>query len=213
MPPFSVTSPPQHRQNARPRGPKKFKIPTPQSLANIALHYLARYAASEAGLRRVLDNRIRRAAMSHPDFAADQERQSALRQEIESIIAKHRTTGAVNDAAFAEMKVNSLRRSGRSRTMITQKLKHKGLADTVIDQALQPEADQDAQTVELQAALRLAKRRRLGPFRNTPADANQQRKDVAAMARAGFTFDIITRALQTDLAMIDDIEAKQRGGI
>lgn len=206
MSPFSVTSPPQRDHATRLRGPKKFKIPTPQSLANIALHYLARYAASEAGLRRVLENRIRRAAMSHPDFAADHTRQAALRQEIENIIAKHRATGAVNDAAFAEMKVNSLRRSGRSRTMITQKLKQKGLSDTVIDQALQPEDDQDAHSVELQAALRLAKRRRLGPFRAAPADADQQRKNIAALARAGFTFDIIKQVLGHEIDIDQAIE-------
>lgn len=204
MPSFSVTSPQQGQQTARPRGPKKFNIPTPQSLANIALHYLARYAASEAGLRRVLDNRIRRAALSHPDFAADHSRQQALRQEIETIIAKHRASGVLNDAAFAEMKVGSLRRAGRSRTMITQKLKQKGLSDAVIDQALQPEDDQDANAVELRAALRLAKRRRLGPFRATPADSDQQRKDIAALARAGFTFDIIKQVLGQEVELDQD---------
>jgi regulatory protein len=196
----SVTSPPQRRPSAvghasKQFSPKKFPIPTPQSLANIALYYLARFAATEAGLRRVLENRLRRAAMSHPDFAADHARQALLKQEIDKIIAAHRATGAVNDAAYADMKVGSLRRSGRSQRIITQKLKQKGVADSVIATALQPDADQDAAELELQAALRLAKRRRLGPFRTTPTTDDRRRKDIAAMARAGFAFAVIKQVL------------------
>jgi SOS response regulatory protein OraA/RecX len=61
---------------AAPR--RTFKKPTPERLANAALYYLSRYAASEASLRRVLENRVRRAAMRDEAFAADREAQAAL---------------------------------------------------------------------------------------------------------------------------------------
>lgn len=183
---------------ARKAGPKKFRIPTPQSLANIALHYLARYAASEASLRRMLENRLRRAGMSHPDFAADHAHQAELRTAIEQLIFQHRKTGALNDAAFAEMKVGSLRRAGRSRRVIAQKLAVKGIEKNVIAKALEPEDGKVAADDELQAAMRLAQRRRLGRFRTTSTATphpDQHRKDIATMARAGFSFDIIKQVL------------------
>jgi regulatory protein len=175
------------------------KIPTPQSLANVALHYLGRYAASEASLRRVLVNRLRRAAMDHCELAADIEGQSSLRSAIETIIERHKKAGSINDASFAETKINRLRRQGRSRHMIGQTLAKKGIAVATVAAALEQNADGvDSEEIELKAALILARRRRLGPFGKKPADKEQQRKDYATLARAGFSFAIVQRVLKLD---------------
>ena len=179
--------------------PKLRKIPTPQSLANVALHYLGRYAASEASLRRVLENRLRRAAMQRPEFAADAERQAMLRGVIEQLVETHKKTGVINDAAFAETKVNSLRRQGRSRRTIQQKLGSKGIRGAIVTAALEQNAEGAApEEVELAAALAWARRRKLGAFRREPADPDRQRKDFAALARAGFSSDIARRVLKAE---------------
>jgi regulatory protein len=175
------------------------KIPTPKNLANVALHYLGRYSASEASLRRVLQNRIRRAAMDNPDFSADKERMMLLRSAIETIIETHKKTGALNDAAFAETKINSLRRAGRSRRAIEQKLAVKGVKHDVVAAALAQNDDgAEPEAVEFKAALALARRRRLGPFRKTPVDDDRRRKDFATLARAGFSSAIARRVLQAE---------------
>lgn len=183
--------------------PKKvarpYKIPTPQNLANVALYYLQRFAASEASLRRVLENRLRRAAMRIPEFAHDGALQNKLRFEIENIIAQHKKTGVINDVQFAETKVHSLRRQGRSRRMIEQKLAAKGLKRSVIVTALEEHAeDTPPEEVEFKAALALAKKRRFGPFRQKPADEDRRRKEFAALARAGFSSAIAKRVLQCE---------------
>ena len=175
------------------------KIPTPQNLANVALHYLGRYAASEASLRRVLTNRLRRVTMQNPEFASDVGRQKQLYSAIETIIAAHTKTGVLDDAAFSETKVNSLRRQGRSRRGIEQKLKIKGIAQEKITAALELHNDgADPQEVELKAALALARRRKLGPFRKTAADPDLTRKEFATLARAGFSSDIARRVLKAE---------------
>jgi regulatory protein len=186
---------------------KPRKIPTPQSLANVALYYLGRYAASEASLQRVLENRLRRVALENPSFAADHEKQSALRSAIETIIEGHKKTGAVNDAAFAETRINSLRRQGRSRRAIQQKLCAKGIRGEVLSAAfVQHEDGDEPQEVELKAATALARRRKFGPFRKTVDDAvdqDRQRKEIAAMARAGFSIDMIRKVLSVDFIETD----------
>ena len=175
------------------------KIPTPQSLANVALHYLGCYAASEASLRRVLTNRLRRAAMDRPEFRDDIETTQALMEVIEKIIASHKKTGALNDVVFAETKVNSLRRQGRSRRVIQQKLSAKGIGGDITAAALEQNADGDEpEEVEWKAALALARRRKLGSFRQKPADEDRKRKDFAALARAGFSSSIARRVLQAE---------------
>ena len=179
---------------------KTRKIPTPHSLANVALQYLGRYAASEASLRRVLENRLRRAAMQNPEFAGDAELLRTLRTTIEQLIEKYKKTGVLNDAAFAETKVNSLRRQGRSHRAILQKLNAKGIRGAIVDEALEKNADGiSSEEAEVAAALALLRRRKMGPFRKTLADEKIRRNELAALARAGFSFHVAQRVLKIDV--------------
>jgi regulatory protein len=185
--------------------PLIWKLPTAQSLENAALHYLGRYAASEASLRAMLENRLRRAGMRNPDFAQDAAAHELLRKAIESIIAKYKRNGILNDKAFAETKVNSLRRQGRSRRAIVQKLGAKGLPFSLVHEALQQNAEEKTpEEAELAAAIALVRRRKLGPFRKKEADSDAQRKELAALARAGFPLDIAKKALRTDEELWDE---------
>jgi len=183
------------RQNSR----RSVKIPNPERLRNVALYYLSRYAASENSLRRVLQNRLRRAALAHPDFAADLKLQGDLRETIEQIIASHVKTGAVNDAFLADVKVASLRRGGKSTRFIRQKLAERGLGKDHVARALQQhDGDEGDEEADLKAALAHAKKRRLGPFRTRDADKEGiHQKDFANLARAGFSANVIRKILKS----------------
>lgn len=172
-------------------------------------------------MRRMLLTKLRRAAMAHPEFAADHEKQAALRLQIEGIIARHKVSGALNDKAFAEMKVASLRRAGRSRRAIRQKLAQKGIAASVISQTLEGHAQDTASEdgaesadaeAERRAALAFVRKRRLGPFRTRRAGAGTQEdgkdsgylaagqrtktaREAGAMVRAGFSPALATQIL------------------
>lgn len=178
---------------------RRVKIPTPVHLANVALTYLSRYAASEASLRRVLDNRLRRAILQDPVFAHDHEKQDQLRTAIETIIEGHVKTGALNDTAYAEIKARGLRRAGRSRRAIHRALGVKGVDGAAIAHALmQTDSESDPETAEVKAAIKLARRRRLGPYRSGTTDATRHMKDMAAMARAGFSLNTIRKVLGSE---------------
>lgn len=183
---------------------RRDKIPTERYLENVALSYLGRYAASEASLKRVLENRLRRAAMRNAEFAADQATQKKLRAAIERIVAAHKKSGALNDAAFAETKTVAMRRAGRSARVIAMTLTQKGVAKSAIEKALRGDEDFDAQAAELKAALAFARKKRLGKFRKDPADFDRQRKEFAAMARAGFASAIVRQVLNSTLEMEEE---------
>jgi regulatory protein len=171
-------------------GKKTHKIPTPEYLANAALYYLERFAASEASLRRVLWNKVRRAAMANPAFAADEAAQESLKQAIEKIIETHKRTGIINDDAYARMKRGSLRRAGKSRRTIERKLIEKGVTRRRIEAAMaEEEEEQDA---ELIAATLFAKKRGFLKKEKTP---DAVRKMTAAFARAGFSFALAKQVL------------------
>ena len=99
-----------------------------------------------------------------------------------------------------------MHRRGNSSRIIRGKLKQKGLDDGVIDLALVALGDGD-EDPEQTAAIRFARRRRLGPFSlRQPEDGeqeNQREKHLAAMARAGFSYAmakcIIDAASEDDL--------------
>ena len=158
-------------------------VPTPASLHEAALNYLARFAATEAGLRTVLGRRIDRWARTTPeDRDAVATRTESLKQEARQIAARLVASGLVNDAEYAQSRAPGLLRSGRSRRAVTARLAAKGVSGDLARAAL-PE-DPDA---ELDAALVLARKRRIGPFRRGEApDLAGKRREMAMLARAGF---------------------------
>lgn len=172
--------------------------PTPASLHEAALRYLARYAATEAGLRAVLNRRIDRWARA---TAADGETVASLKQEARQIAARFAASGLVNDAEFAQSRAGGMLRSGRSRRQVSARLAAKGVSGELVQTALPDDPE-----VELNAALVLARKRRIGPFRpGDPPDLAGRRRELAVLARAGFPQRVAATALGMRL---DEAEAR-----
>lgn len=146
-----------------------------------ALHYLQRYASSVTQLRRVLQRKLLRAKMRGEDVP--EEAQAWIEKAIEKCV-KH---NYVNDQQFAEQKIISLRRQGRSQSFIAQTLQQKGVDSALVKSLLG--SDEEA---ELEAALRTAKRKRLG--RDTTPEGRQ--KDLVKLLRAGFSMKAAKEALR-----------------
>lgn len=179
--------------------------PTEASLHEAALAHLSRYAASRAALIRALDRRCQRwAREAGTDDAAAA--LPVLRQAVRDVVARLAAAGAVDDAAFAASRARSLGRTGRSRRAIAAHLAARGVAGDDARAALpdDPEA-------ELASALALARRRRLGPFRD-PDTAVDLRRELGVLARAGFAQDIAARALHTDTGTAEALVARLRRG-
>jgi regulatory protein len=100
----------------------------------------------------------------------------------------------VNDAAYAESRARSLVRAGRSRRAVALHLAAKGVDAETARGALP-----DDETSELAAALVLARKRRIGPYRREPApDEAARHRELAALARAGFPQSVARQALAMD---------------
>jgi regulatory protein len=165
------------------RQPQKTSRPlTPQRLENIALHYLERFSASTESLRRVLLRRVERSAQEH---GTDREEAAGW---VNALVERYVTSGMLNDAVFAEAKAASLHRRGGSTRMIRQKLAAKGVGADDIDHALDERREAGDGEPDLEAALALCRRRRLGPCRPAEKRAEMRDKDLAALGRAGFDY-------------------------
>ncbi|WP_245259162.1 RecX family transcriptional regulator [Salinarimonas rosea] len=157
-------------------------------LDRMALAYLERFASSSENLRRVLARKVERRCRLRGEAP------EAALALVEEAVARAVRGGLVDDAAYAQGRVASLRRRGGSRRAIAARLSAKGVAPETIDAALAGDAearvadDPDADP-EMEAALALARRRRLGPFR-TAARAENRERDLARLARAGFSYGV-----------------------
>lgn len=159
------------------------KPPDAARLYEAALNHMARYAATESGLARVLARRVERWGKLQEE-AAPEDIARAVRQaraEIPSVLGRLKELGVLNDEAFAASRAKRLTREGKSRRATLAHLAAKGVKT--------PALPEDSER-ELAAACAYLRRRRAGPFGPAPAD-----KILAAMARGGFAQSTARQAL------------------
>ena len=162
------------------RAPKPL---TPERLEKAALAYLERYASSAENLRRVLMRRLQRSARLHgPDGTVGAEQVAAL-------VDRYVRAGLVDDRLYARSRATSLWRAGNGQRAIALKLRAKGVSGADVSHALAALGDEAGEAdADLIAAIRHARRRRLGPFGNGGPERRQ--RDIAALARRGFPPDL-----------------------
>ena len=173
-------------------------------MMNKAVDYLGRYASSRHKLGQILQ---RFASRKLTDYDADD-----IAAAIEQTIDQCSQLGYLDDRQFAVTVARSQRRLGRSQAVIRQRLRQHALGDDIIAHAL-AEADENSANGDLQAAIRFAQRRRLGPFAQRHSahhqrhDAQQwKQRDLGAMARAGFSMATSRQILDhDDPDTIDDL--------
>jgi regulatory protein len=142
------------------------------------MSYLERYASSAKNLRRVLRRKVDKRCRLRGEDPTE------FHEMIDEVVAKSLRSGLIDDTRYAEARVATLRRRGGSARAIQAKLSAKGVNRSTITAALEGEEGD-----EQEAARAFARRRKLGPFR--PGERTPYRdKDLAAMARAGFRFDV-----------------------
>ena len=165
---------------------------TERSIENGALFYLQRFATSAANLRRVLMRKVRRSAHAHGADGDDPLIADGA-AIVERVIGRFIEAGLLDDRTYAEGRAASLHRRGMSARRIRQQLQQKGVGAEAAEHALAALAAETAggpAALDLAAAVNLARRRRLGPFR-APSDRPRLReKDLAALARAGFGYPL-----------------------
>lgn len=154
------------------------KAPDAAYLERAALYYLERFAASSKQLETVLKRKIMRRCKARGESP------EAYFENILPLIARYQESGLLDDTRYAAAKISLLRRKGTSARMINAKLAQKGVPKDLIQAEL--EADE---TTELEAARNMVSRKKLGQ------DPVKRDKDMATLARAGFSYAVAKLAL------------------
>lgn len=176
------------------------KPATQERLRKAALYYIDRYATSAEHLKSVLMRRVSRSARLHE---TDQQEGQTW---IDEIVADLVNRKLIDDTAFAETRAISLHRGGASKRKIAMALRAKGVGSDDIDGALRSLEETHA-NAEFSAACNYARRRRFGPWRNADERTDRRDRDLAAMARAGFGFQMAQRVI--DAPDIDTLERER----
>ncbi len=193
---------PENIKRGKPRHEKKPpKKITEKYLYNSGLAYLQRFPASTPHFKRIMGRKIDKSCNYHKE----QSREECL-GFLKATITQFVRMGLLNDDAYLSGMINSLRRRGLSTQAILSKLGQKGMEQARILEVLRAyDGDTGITNPDLAAAVLLTRRKRLGAFRKQDADRN---KELAALARAGFGFDIAQKALNLSLEDAEEILAE-----
>ena len=177
---------------------KKAKKITAEYLHNAGLYYLQRFAASQDQFRKIMLRKVRRSCLEHKE-----QDYKACAELVEILITKFERAGLLNDDMFAKAAVTSLRRRGKSKKSIILNLRARGIPAPVIHEKLDSLELEKGLDGDLAAALMLLRRKKVGPFdigKNMTAE-----KTLAALARAGFSYETAQEALKMKREDAEDI--------
>ena len=166
-----------HKKGVMKRGPRRRALPPLDEgrLNELALRYVGRFATTRAKLRTYLARKVRERGWDgprDPDFAA--------------IAERFAHQGYVDDSSFALAKSQSLTVRGYGKRRVIEALKAAG-----VEEGESAAARDHADAGAVSAALRFARRRKVGPFADsTPRDPRERQKSLAAMVRAGHAFEL-----------------------
>ncbi len=165
---------------------------TPAYLERSGLRYLERFAASSEKVKQLLMRKVKQSAEAHGTDLQEGAR------TVERLVQRFTELGLIRDRDLAVARAERLHQKGASRRMISAKLGALGLEQTHIEAAL-GEVDAHAEgDSELEAAWALARRKRLGPYRDEGKRKDFRMKDLGAMARGGFSYGVAHRVIDAD---------------
>src|SRR5690349_10865057 len=170
---------------ARPRKPLNG-----ERLHELALYYVGRFATTRAKLSAYLNRKLRERGWED-DAPPD----------VDGLVERLAASGMVDDALYALSKSRSLSERGYGAGRVRQSLRAAGVGEEEGAAARELAANEAAE-----AALRFAKRRRIGPFCNVKQDRQGRERALAAMIRAGHGFEIARTLVDCEPGEIPDVD-------
>ena len=160
------------------------------NLRDLAYSYLEKYSPSKQQLKVYLLKKY----LSKIKGTKSKKEVSLI---IDEIISKLEKNKVLNDEMYSDSKARMFLRRGYSLNKINQSLRNKGIENKFIKQSID-KIKEDSIEPDFNSALKLCKRRRIGPLR---PDENRElfyKKDMGILARNGFSFDLSKRVLDLD---------------
>ena len=160
------------------------------SLRDLAYSYLEKYSPSKQQLKVFLLKKY----LTKIKGTKTKKEVSSI---IDEIVLKLEKNRIINDELYSDSKARMFLKRGYSLNKINQSLRNKGIDIKYIKQSIDKIKENEIEP-DFVSALKLCKRRRIGPLR---PQANRElfyKKDMGILARGGFHFDLSKRVLNLD---------------
>ena len=122
---------------------------------------------------------------------------------LDDLVDKFQRSGLLDDKTYTGGAVRSLRLKGVSSRAILKKMQMKGVPADMASEAIRNLDEDSGFGGDMAAAARYVRRRKLGPFSLRSREGRAER-DLASMARAGYSFEIAQKILRM---AADEIES------
>ena len=160
------------------------------NLKDLAYSYLEKYSPSKQQLKVYL-------LKKYLTKIKGSKSKKEVTSIFDKIILNLESNKFLNDEMYSDSKARMFLRRGYSLNKINQSLRNKGIEDKFVRQSIE-KIKEDQIEPDFVSALKLCKRRRIGPIRPESNRELFYKKDMGILARGGFSFDLSKRVLELE---------------
>tara|TARA_B100001094_G_scaffold307582_1_gene339404 strand:+ start:354 stop:914 length:561 start_codon:yes stop_codon:yes gene_type:complete len=160
------------------------------NLRDLAYSYLEKYSPSKQQLKVHLLKKY----LTKIKGTKSKKEVTLIIDEIVSGLEKNKI---LDDELYSDSKARMFLRRGYSLNKINQSLRNKGIESKYIKQSID-KIKEDEIEPDFVSALKLCKRRRIGPLRPESNRELFYKKDMGILARGGFSFELSKRVLDLE---------------
>ncbi len=172
------------------RNKKKTLQGTVEEMRNFALSYVEKYAPSKQQLKTYL---LKKYLKNSNTSVKKQD----LNNLIDVVLSDLEKSKFINDKFYSESKAKSMVQRGKSINKIRNYLISKGINSQFIKDTVDKITDENSDQ-DFFSAIKLCKKKRIGPARTEDNRPLFYKKDISLLARNGFDFETSKKIMDID---------------
>ena len=172
------------------RNRKKALNVTVEEMRNFALAYVDKYAPSKQQLKTYL-------LKKYMKLSASDIRKKDVNKLIDIVLIDLEKSKFINDKFYSESKAKSMIQRGNSINKIRNYLIGKGINDEFIKNTVK-KINEDNSDQDFFSAIKICKKKRIGPARVEDNRILFYKKDISLLARNGFDFETSKKVMDIE---------------
>jgi len=170
------------------RNRKKTLQVTVDEMRNFALSYVEKYAPSKQQLRTYLLKKYLKSSVPNV-------KKQDITSLIDVVLSDLEKSKFINDKFYSESKAKSMIQRGNSINKIRNYLIGKGINDQFIKDTVE-KIHEDNSDQDFFSAIKICKKKRIGPARTEDNRPLFYKKDISLLARNGFDFETSKKVME-----------------
>ncbi len=172
------------------RNKKKTLQGTVEEMRNFALSYVEKYAPSKQQLKTYLLKKYLKNSNTNV-------KKHDVNNLIDVVLSDLEKSKFINDKFYSESKAKSMVQRGKSINKIRNYLISKGINSEFIKDTVEKITDENSDQ-DFFSAIKLCKKKRIGPARTEDNRPLFYKKDISLLARNGFDFETSKKIMDID---------------